>query len=77
MTDKVKILIALSVFVIIASIYQIVTHDTTSSKTFLVIYCALIILFNRDKAISKNKIAMVTVIITLICLLLKSGMAWL
>lgn len=66
MTDKLKILMGLSALSIAASLYQMFTSTHRVGSTFLVIYCVLIVLFNRDKAISKDKIARVVVIITLI-----------
>lgn len=66
MTDKLKLLIGLSALSIVASLYQIITNTPRVGGTFLVIYCVLIVLFNRDKAISKNKVAMVVVILTLL-----------
>jgi hypothetical protein len=72
MIDRIKILMALSAFAIVASLYQIITKDGGQNGTFLVIYCALIVIFNRDKALSKDKIARVVVIATLLLLVLKS-----
>lgn len=69
MADKVKILLGLSALSMAASLYQLVTQTAQGNRTFLVMYCALIVLFNRDKAVSQDKIARVVVIITLALLL--------
>ncbi|MDN6029710.1 MAG: hypothetical protein L0I48_00200 [Lactococcus plantarum] len=66
MTDKLKLLMGLSALSIAASLYQLFTKTYHVGNTFLVIYCALIVIFNRDRAISKNKLAMVVVILTLV-----------
>ena len=66
MADKLKILMGLSALSIAASLYQLFTKTHDVGNTFLVIYCALIVVFNRDRAISKNKLAMVVVILTLV-----------
>lgn len=65
MADKLKLLMGLSALSIAASLYQMITSTHRVGSMFLVIYCAVIVLFNRDRAISKNKLAMVVVIITL------------
>ena len=72
MADKLKILMGLSALSMAASLYQIITNSHQFDHTFLVIYCALIVIFNRDKAITRDKIARVIVIITLILLLVTS-----
>ena len=66
MADKLKLLMGLSALSIAASLYQIVTKTHYVGNTFLVIYCILILLFNKDKAISKNKLAMGVVLLTLV-----------
>lgn len=66
MADKLKLLMGLSALSIAASLYQMLTSTHRVGSTFLVIYCAVIVLFNRDRAISKDKIARMVVIITLI-----------
>ncbi|MGO2314701.1 MAG: hypothetical protein ACTIDA_04115 [Pseudolactococcus laudensis] len=75
MADKLKILIGLSTLSMAASLYQIVTQSYQFDRVFLVIYCALIVIFNRDKAITRDKIARVVVIITLVLLLVTSFLA--
>ena len=66
MIDKLKILMGLSALSMAVSLYEIVTQSHQFDRTFLIIYCALIVIFNRDRAISKNKLAMVVVILTLV-----------
>ena len=75
MTDKLKILMGLSALSMAASLYQIVTQSHQFDRVFLVIYCALIVIFNRDKAITRDKIARVVVIVTLVLLLVTSFLA--
>lgn len=75
MTDKLKILMGLSALSMAVSLYEIVTQSHQSDRTFLIIYCALIVIFNRDKAITRDKIARVVVIITLVLLLVTSFLA--
>ncbi|MGO2742225.1 MAG: hypothetical protein ACTIAM_01160 [Pseudolactococcus laudensis] len=75
MADKLKILIGLSTLSMAASLYQIVTQSHQFDRVFLVIYCALIVIFNRDKVITRDKIARVVVIITLVLLLVTSFLA--
>ena len=75
MADKLKILIGLSTLSMAASLYQIVTQSHQFDRVFLVIYCALTVIFNRDKAITRDKIARVVVIITLVLLLVTSFLA--
>ena len=75
MTDKLKILMGLSAFSMAVSLYVIVTQSHQFDRTFLIIYCALIVIFNRDKAITRDKIARVVVIITLVLLLVTSFLA--
>ena len=75
MADKLKILICLSTLSMAASLYQIVTQSHQFDRVFLVIYCALIVIFNRDKAITRDKIARVIVIVTLVLLLVTSFLA--
>lgn len=70
MADKVKLLIGLSALSMVASMYQLATHTSQRNGTFLVIYCAIIIIFNRDKAVSQDKVARVVVIVTLALLIL-------
>ena len=72
MADKLKILMGLSALSMAASLYQIVTQSHQFDRTFLVIYCAIIVLFNRDKAITRDKIARAVVIMTLVLLFVKS-----
>lgn len=52
MTDKLKILMGLSALSMAVSLYEIVTQSHQFDRTFLIIYCALIVIFNRDKAIT-------------------------
>ena len=66
MPDKLKLLMGLSALSIAASLYQMLTSTHRVGSTFLVIYCAVVVLFNRDRAISKSKLAMVVVILTLV-----------
>ncbi|GFH41034.1 hypothetical protein [Pseudolactococcus insecticola] len=75
MTDKLKMFTALSVFAIIASLYQIATKTYSYDRTFLVIYCVIILLFNRDKAFSKNRLASIIGILTILLLVVKSVLA--
>ena len=75
MTDKLKILMWLSALSMAVSLYEIVTQSHQFDRTFLIIYCALIVIFNRDKAITRDKIARVVVIITLVLLLVTSFLA--
>lgn len=69
MSDKLKIFMGLSVLSIAASLYQIVTKMPSASSAFFIIYGILVVLFNRDKAISKDKVARLVVIVTLVLLL--------
>ncbi|GAB2023727.1 hypothetical protein RyT2_28050 [Pseudolactococcus yaeyamensis] len=69
MADKLKILMGFSTLVIL---YEIETQSHQFDRSFLVIYCAIIVLFNRDKAITRDKIARAVVIMTLILLFVKS-----
>ena len=66
MPDKLKLLMGLSALSIAASLYQMLISTHRVGSPFLVIYCAVIVLFNRDRAISKSKLAMVVVILTLV-----------
>ena len=75
MTDKLKILMGLSALSMAASLYQIIMQSHQFDRTFLVIYCALIVLFNRDKAITRDKVARLVVIVTLLFLLVTSFLA--
>ncbi|GHU42051.1 hypothetical protein FACS1894193_06860 [Bacilli bacterium] len=75
MADKLKILMGLSALSSAASLYQILTHSHQFDRTFLIIYCVLIVIFNRDKALTQDKIARIVVIITLILLLVTSFLA--
>ena len=75
MTDKLKILMGLSALSMAVSLYEIVTPSHQCDRTFLIIYCAVIVIFNRDKAITRDKIARVVVIITLVLLLVTSFLA--
>ena len=75
MTDKLKILMGLSALSMAVSLYEIVTQSHQFDRTFLIIYCALIVIFNRDKAITRDKIARGVVIITLVLLLVTSFLA--
>ncbi|MFZ2607912.1 MAG: hypothetical protein WAX16_01120 [Lactococcus raffinolactis] len=75
MTDKLKILMGLSALSMAVSLYEIVTQSHQFDRTFLIIYCALIVIFNQDKAITRDKIARVVVIITLVLLLVTSFLA--
>ena len=72
MTDKLKILMGLSALSMAVSLYEIVTQSHQFDRTFLIIYCGLIVIFNRDQAITRDKIARVGVIITLVLLLVTS-----
>ena len=75
MADKLKILMGLSALSLAVSLYEVVTQSHQVDRTFLIIYCALIVIFNRDKAITRDKIARVVVIITLVLLLVTSFLA--
>ena len=75
MTDKLKILMGLSALSMAVSLYEIVTQSHQFDRTFLIIYCALIVIFNRDKAITRDKNARFVVIITIVLLLVTSFLA--
>jgi hypothetical protein len=45
MTDKLKILMGLSALSMAVSLYEIVTQSHQFDRTFLIIYCALIVIF--------------------------------
>ena len=72
MSDKLKIFMGLSALSIAASLYQIVTKMPSASSAFFIIYGILVVLFNRDKAISKDKVARPFVVVALVLLMVTS-----
>lgn len=69
MSNKLKLFMGVSALSIAVSLYQIVTKMPRTSSAFFIIYCVLIVSFNRDKAISKDKVARPFVVVTLVLLI--------
>ncbi|GFH41917.1 hypothetical protein Hs30E_04680 [Lactococcus hodotermopsidis] len=69
--DKIKLFAILSGLITFVTFYQIVTKNQTSNSTLMLIYCIVALIFNRDKAFAKNKVALGIFIVTLLVLFLR------
>ena len=72
MSNKLKLFMGFSVLLVLVSFSQIVLdrYSESASRSFLIIYCGLIGLFNLDKAISRDKVARLVGIVTLALLVI-------